>query len=166
MKDGKGESIQLTSSLQPISNATIHRPIPLSVGNPSLTPFDHILDTVLGQGNESILKRALLQDGIQDLPSLLTLDSRLVKTLSFVEVGHPTSKLTTINEEDAILIHAFHKLARMRVMLGKTMDDDWRQVTDRELEKYRMPMTNSAIISSGCNHNFTQNYGHGRSRDW
>lgn len=91
MKNAKGEAIQFTSSLEHAPGTVIHQPLPWAVPTNGTTKsqvlFDHILDGVLDRGDESVLKRALIQEGFDSLPSLAAMDDRLIGSLSFLDDG-------------------------------------------------------------------------------
>jgi hypothetical protein len=145
MKNGKGETIQLTSSLKYSSDATVHQPMPLMASNSipgdeqrgQRELFNHILNNVIGRGDNSVLKQAVLQEGFNSLPSLVAMDERLIGTLSFFRDGHPTSMLTTVSEDDANLIRAFRLFVESRDKQGKSLDSDWWQVTGNDFEMFR-----------------------------
>ena len=47
------------------------------------TSFNHILDNVLGQGDDSPLKLALFEEGIDDIFALSTLDENAIESLKY-----------------------------------------------------------------------------------
>lgn len=166
MKNEKGEAIQLTSTFCHSPGITIHQPLPTATpisatgytGSPAL--FNHIL----GDG-KSPLKRALLYEGFNCLPSSAAMDDHIIETLSYRDGDHLGAGLATISDDDAKLLRGFRKFIALCNKQGKTRASDWYQVTGNNFEMFRYqclpesqwestvaPMLdNCGTLSTNCN---------------
>jgi hypothetical protein len=143
MKNGKGKAIQLTPTFRPSPGITIHQPFPTSAsnlamedtGSPAL--FSHIIGTVLGQNDKSPIRRALLYEGFDSLPSLAAMDDRIIESLSFRDGDQEVSGLGTISDDDAKLLRGFRKFIALCISQGKTLASDWYQMTGNDFEMFR-----------------------------
>ena len=79
---------------------------------PSLTraeaknAFDHVLDNVLGRDGSSDVKTALLDQGIEDIFDLVTLDDLYVENLSIKDSAKP-STMVAIKKGDKNILKCF-----------------------------------------------------------
>jgi hypothetical protein len=97
--------------------------------------FDHILDEVLGRDDITPLKTALLQEGINDMFSLINLDPHFIETLTYEDANDVTPNFT---EGDKMLLKVFLDFIGERHINGNPIDDDWKLITQTEFEAFRI----------------------------
>jgi hypothetical protein len=57
----------------------------MTTSGSSRATFDHVLDIVLARGDDTPLKRALIQNGYTDIHALTLLSSDVIDTLTYNE---------------------------------------------------------------------------------
>jgi hypothetical protein len=71
--------------------------------NDAKTAFGHVLDNVLGRADGSPLKSALVEEGIDDVFSLVSLDEEAINTLRYDDNGTPKA----LRLSDKMLLKCF-----------------------------------------------------------
>jgi hypothetical protein len=142
MKNVVGKTIHLTSSLKHAQGNGVHQPAPLTApsilkknGRYQSQPlFQHILNEVFGRDDESILKRALVQEGFDDFVSLATMDDQDIDELGLFD----GEKLIPIDEGDANLIRVFREFVAIRHPHPTSLPyKNWFNLTGKEFALFR-----------------------------
>jgi hypothetical protein len=68
--------------------------------------FNHILDVVLGRGDNSSFQSALLEEGVDDIFALSTLTNKAIDKLQFKDPDN-NNALTPIKLADKMLLRCF-----------------------------------------------------------
>jgi hypothetical protein len=97
--------------------------------------FDHVCNVVLRRDGESLLKRALMQEGIDAVPALLTIADDTAPSLAFKDGGNTT---LTVNRGDMALIRSFRKYAITRAASRATVEDEWLTMTAEDFDAFRV----------------------------
>jgi hypothetical protein len=99
--------------------------------------FNHILDVVIGQGNGTPLKSSLLDDGIEDIFFLVTVDSGTIEGLTYVDPKDSTKHLA-VSKGDKAKIRVFKDFITHRYNSGSPIADDWTSITQEEYDSFRI----------------------------
>lgn len=98
--------------------------------------FNHILDNIFGHPDGSPLKTALINDGISDLPSLLTMDNATIDSLCYPDTSNPGASLP-VNKGDRNLVRIFRDFVVDKNRQG-TPISDFLIVTSEEFDSFRI----------------------------
>jgi hypothetical protein len=106
----------------------------------TVSDFEFIMSTILRQGNDTPLRKALLKADVLDLGSLMCLNKREIGRLKF-----PDDSSGTIVLEDFLsvgyqgLIRCFKAFTRKKIADGDPIHSDWQILTDLdEFHEYRI----------------------------
>jgi hypothetical protein len=109
--------------------------------------FNHVLDTVLGRGDDSLLKSALLEEGVDDIFALSTLTDKAIDKLQFKDPSN-NNALTPIKLADKMLLRCFLHYVVNRSLEGNPVGDDWNAITQEKFDAFRIdPTYLSKLIS-------------------
>jgi hypothetical protein len=102
---------------------------------PTVSDFDFIMSTILRQGNDSPLRKALLKAGVLDLGNLMCLNDREIGRLKFPDDSSGTIVLEDLSVGHQGLIRCFKAFARKKSAEGNPMHSDWQNLAD--LDEFR-----------------------------
>ena len=94
--------------------------------------FNHILDNVLGRGDDTPLKLALAEEGIDDIFTLSTLTESAIESLKFKNADNENA-LTPVKLADKMLLRCFLHFVVNADMEGRPIGDDWNAITKKNL---------------------------------
>ena len=97
--------------------------------------FNHVLDNVLGHGDNTPLKTALVNSGISDIEDFITLDDTTVDSLSYDR--SPTDTNVPLNLGNRNLAKIFIAYCRFRAHSNDAIDD-WTSVTADDFNAFRV----------------------------
>jgi hypothetical protein len=106
--------------------------------------FDHVCNVVLCRNDGSLLKRALVQEGFDTIPSLLSIDDDMILSLAFKDGG---SQALVINRGDLTLIKSFRNFAVTRATGGITVEDEWLTMTAEDFDAFRVRSLGTPLAS-------------------
>jgi hypothetical protein len=109
--------------------------------------FNHVLDVVLGQGDDSSLKAALLEEGVDDIFALLTLTNKAIDKLQFKDPDNGNA-LTPIKLADKMLLRCFLHYVVNRSLESNPVGDDWNAITQEKFDAFRIDPTYLSILTS------------------
>ena len=99
--------------------------------------FNHILDNVLGRGDDTPLKLALAEEGIDDIFTLSTLTESAIESLKFKNADNENA-LTPVKLADKMLLRCFLHFVVNADMEGRPIGDDWNAITQEEFDSFRI----------------------------
>jgi hypothetical protein len=109
--------------------------------------FNHVLDVVLGRGDGSSLKSALLEEGVNDIFALSTLTDKVIDKLQIKNTDN-NNALTPIKLADKIVLRCFLHYVVNRSLEGNPVGDDWNAITQEKFDAFRIdPTYLSKLIS-------------------
>jgi hypothetical protein len=97
--------------------------------------FDHICNVVLRCDDESPLKKALVQEGFDDVPSLLSIADGTIPSLAYKAEGDRT---IVIRHGDMALVRSFWNFVMTRMASGITVEDEWLAMTAEDFDAFRV----------------------------
>jgi hypothetical protein len=105
----------------------------------SKAAFDHVLDVILERDDSTPLKRALLQQGYNDIHALAILSDDVINSLTHDD---PKGKVDVpiLNFEKA-LISAFLDFIIHRNNINNPVGSDWKSITKEEFDDFRIDPT-------------------------
>jgi hypothetical protein len=99
------------------------------------TAIAHILNNVLGQNDKSNLKLALLEEGIQDIFDLSTINDAVVDELQYEETAS-WNTFIPCNKGDKMLIKCF---LNDEAYIGENgFDGDYTAITQESFDQFRI----------------------------
>ena len=101
------------------------------------TSFNHILDNVLGRGDDSPLKLALFEEGIDDIFALSTLNENAIESLKYKNKDNDDA-VTPVRMADKMLLRCFLHFIINANMEGYPIGDDWSAITQEEFDAFRI----------------------------
>jgi hypothetical protein len=90
--------------------------------------FNHAVDTVLGRGDNSLLKSALLEEGVDEIFALSTLTNKAIDKLQLKDPDK-NNALAPIKLADKMLLRYFLHYVVNRSLEGNPVGDDWNAIT-------------------------------------
>jgi hypothetical protein len=112
----------------------------------TVSDFEFIMSTILRQGNDSSLRKALLKADVLDLESLMCLNDREIGRLKFLDDSSGTIVLEDLSVGHQGLIRCFKGFARKKLADGDPIDSDWQLLTDLdEFREYRLHEYHGAV---------------------
>jgi hypothetical protein len=109
--------------------------------------FNHVLDTVLGRGDGSSLKSALLEEGVYDIFALSTLTDKAIDKLQFKDPDN-NNALKPIKLAEKMLLRCFLHYVFNCSLEGNPVGDDWNAITQEKFDAFRIdPTYISKLIS-------------------
>ena len=109
------------------------------------TAFTHVLDTVLGRGDGTPLKMALLAEGIDDIFSLVSLNENAINTLEYKDEN---DALKPIRLSDKMLLKCFLMYVFAKKNEGELLTDGWTKITQADFDEFRI---NPSFIANNTN---------------
>jgi hypothetical protein len=101
--------------------------------------FDFIMTTILCQGTDSPLRKALLRDGFTDLEGIMCLGGRYIHQLKFPDDSSGIIILKKLADEDQRLIHCFVAFVRKKIADGNWILHDWQNLTEiTEFQEFKI----------------------------
>jgi hypothetical protein len=97
--------------------------------------FDHVCNTVLRRDDDSLLKKALVQEGFDTIPSLLSIDDDTILSLAFKD---EENRAVVINRGDVTLLKSFRNFVVTRTAGGITVEDEWLTMTAEDFDTFRV----------------------------
>ena len=97
--------------------------------------FDHVLDEVLGRDANTPLKIALLQEGIDDIFTLINLDLFFIEALTYKDSN---DDITDVTKGDKMLLKIFLDYIGDRHNKGNPIGDQWKLITQAEFDAFRI----------------------------
>jgi hypothetical protein len=97
--------------------------------------FNHILDVVLGQGEDSLLKSALSEEEVDDIFSLSTLTEGAIDALQFKDADN-NNALTPVKPADKMLLRYFLHYVISCNLEGNPVGDDWNAITQDKFDVF------------------------------
>jgi hypothetical protein len=116
--------------------------------------FDHVCNVVLRRDGDSLLKKALVQEGFETIPSFLTIDDDTISSLAFKD---GSQQPVCINRGDMTLIRSFRNYVMTRMASGITVDDEWLTMTAEGFDAFRVRSLGTPFATpwGGRDHNTT-----------
>ena len=113
--------------------------------------FHHVLGNVIGEGDNSPLKKSLQEHGIEDVYSLYSMDNATVDVLTHVRSNSGPS--IPVNKADKMLLKAFISYAHHVQGSSSPLSSgtDWATMTQEAFDEYRIS-THYRQILDHCNH--------------
>jgi hypothetical protein len=109
--------------------------------------FNHVLETVLGRGDGSSLKSALLEEGVNDIFALSILTDKAIDKLQFKDPDNNNAP-TPIKLADKMLLKCFLHYVVNRSLEGNAVGDDRNTITQEKFDAFRIdPTYLSKLIS-------------------
>jgi hypothetical protein len=99
--------------------------------------FNHVLDTVLGQGDDSLLKSALSEEGGDDIFSLSTLPESATDALQFKDADN-NNTLTPVKLANKMLLRCFLHYVINCNLEGDPVGDDWNAITQDKFDAFHI----------------------------
>ena len=97
--------------------------------------FNHILDVVFEQGDGTPLKSSLIDDAIDDIFSLVSIDSDTINDLTYASPTDPKQRLPVVKGAKS-LIRLFQEYV-IHCNQGGFPINDWLQVTQQSFDEFR-----------------------------
>ena len=109
--------------------------------NEAKSTFTHILDNVLGRGDGAPLKTSLVDEGIDDIFSFMSLDENTIDGLKY-EDQDDDNIIKPIRLSDKMLLKCFLHFVTNKDLEGNTINDhDWIKITQEEFDEFRISPT-------------------------
>jgi len=99
--------------------------------------FNHVLNTVLGRGDDSSLKSSLLHDGIEDIFALATIDTDTINALTYKDPNNAGQRLA-VSRGDKALVRVFCDFILHRNDIGIPINDNWTGITQADFDSFRV----------------------------
>ena len=96
--------------------------------------FTHVLDQVLGRGDGTPLKSALLAEDIDDVFTLVSLDEAAINSLRYDDNG--ASKALRLS--DKMLLKCFLQYVVVKNNEGELLTDGWTKITQTDFDEFRI----------------------------
>jgi hypothetical protein len=106
--------------------------------------FNHVCDVLLRRGNDSLLKRALIQEGFDDVITLAGIADDMVPLLSYTE----NNVATVITKGDMGHVRTFVKFAAHRIANGEDVATGWLTVTGEQYDAFRVSSVTAEIAAT------------------
>ena len=100
----------------------------------STEALNHVLDNVLGRGDGTPLKNALIQNGIEGILDMGNLRQADIDTLSYTD---DKNTQVPLNLGDKNIIRVFLQYVNYRTDLGAPIGDGWIAITRDDFNEYR-----------------------------
>jgi hypothetical protein len=97
--------------------------------------FDHVLNEVLDRDDDSHLKRALAQDGFDNILALVNIDDTVIPLLEYTDEANVT---IGISRGDQGLLRTFCKYVAHLKATGVSVEDEWLNMTAEDFDEYRV----------------------------
>ena len=118
--------------------------------------FDHIIDVVLSRHGSAELKQSLVDAGVSDVFSMLSIDTPTLDSLVYPDPSNAT-QVIPLRASDKNLIKLFRDYVLQRDVDGDPIGDEWMQVTQASFDAFRISPANIArLTSSGIVSSTTQ----------
>ena len=109
--------------------------------NEAKSTFTHIMDNVLGRKDGCALKASLVDEGIDDIFSLMSLDEGIIDGLKFKDQADGDT-LKPIRLSDKMLLKCFLHFITNKDLEGTPINDhDWTEITQEEFDEFRISPT-------------------------
>jgi Reverse transcriptase (RNA-dependent DNA polymerase) len=109
--------------------------------NEAKSTFAHVMDNVLGRKDGSALKSSLVDEGIDDIFSLMSLDESTIDGLKFKDQADGDA-LKPIRLSDKMLLKCFLHFVTNKDLEGTPINDhDWTNITQEEFDEFRISPT-------------------------
>jgi hypothetical protein len=106
--------------------------------NEAKSTFAHVMDNVLGRKDGSALKASLVDEGIDDIFLLMSLDEGIIDGLKFKDQADGDT-LKPIRLSDKMLLKCFLHFITNKDLEGNPINDhDWTKVTQEEFDEFRI----------------------------
>ena len=99
------------------------------------TAFNHILDEVLGRGDNSALKTSLIMDGIEDIFGLASIDLSTINELHHTDAS---GQRVPVPKGDKSLVRIFRDYIVHCHNSGTPIDDQWTSITQDAFDAFRV----------------------------
>ena len=97
--------------------------------------FNHVLDNVIGCGDNSPLKFALQQDNIEDIFALVTMDNTSIDSLTYNDPSNASSFIP-VSQDDKNLVCIFRDYVIHRNNSGNPINDQWTSITQADFAAF------------------------------
>jgi hypothetical protein len=122
----------------------------------AIPDFEFILATILGQGNDTPLRKALLRSCTTDVPRIMALRDCDIDRFQFPDDSSGTIILEELDPGSMNLVRCFIAFIRKKIAEGDQLYTDWQNLTDlAEFQTHRLiehngnaPASNLSISSS------------------
>ena len=112
--------------------------------------FNHILDNVLGRKDDSPLKMALLEEGIDDIFSIATLTENVIDSLKYKNKDNK-DELTPIRVADKMLLKCLLHFVINSDMEGHRIEGEgWNAITQEAFDTFRINPTYMARLTTSA----------------
>ena len=109
--------------------------------NEARATFTHVMDDVLGRKDGSALKSSLVDEGIDDIFSLMTIDENSIDGLKFKDTADDNA-MKPIRLSDKMLLKCFLHFVTNKELEGTPiLDHDWSKITQEEFDEFRISPT-------------------------
>ena len=116
--------------------------------NEAKSTFVHVMDNVLGRKDGSALKSSLIEEGIDDIFSFMSLDENTIDGLKY-EDQDDDNIIKPIRLSDKMLLKCFLHFVTNKDLEGNTINDhDWIKITQEEFDEFRISPTYIATRTS------------------
>ena len=102
--------------------------------------FNHVLDNVIGCGDNSPLKSALQHEGFDDIFALITISDEDIDSLSYKDPSNASSFIP-IPGGDKNLVRIFRHYVIHRNASGDLINDNWIGITQTDFDAFRVDPT-------------------------
>ena len=110
--------------------------------------FHHVLDDVLGRGDDTPLKSSLLYDGIEDIFSLITIDTDTINHLTFEDPNKAGQRLP-VPKGDKSLVRVFCAYVIHCNNIGTPINDNWSGITQTDFDTFRVDPSYVSSLHGG-----------------
>jgi len=99
--------------------------------------FTHVLDVVLGRGDGTPLKSSLIEEGIEDIFSLTSLDEIAIHGLKYKDIND-NNALKSLRLSDRMLLKCFLHYIIHKDNEGDPINDSWTSITQESFDEFRV----------------------------
>ena len=116
--------------------------------NEAKTTFTHIIDNVLDHKDGTPLKSSLMDEGIDDIFSFMSLDENTIDSLRYKDAAD-NNIIKPIRLSDKMLLKCFFHFVTNKDLEGTPIaDHDWFTITQEEFDEFRISPTYIATCTS------------------
>ena len=109
--------------------------------------FDHILDNVLNRYGSEELKKALINEGLEDVFFLMSIDDNTIDALEYPDPLDATRTIP-VRKGDKSVLKLWREYVLHRIETENPVGDNWLNVTQAKFDAYRIDPTNIARLSA------------------
>jgi hypothetical protein len=102
----------------------------------SVEALNHVLDIVLGEGNGSPLKKALLHEGVRDIYDFVSCDHDLIYSLMYIDDEQNVLPVPDYAKDLAVLFYYYFQYHHCN---DSPIGDDWMLITTVNPEALASP---------------------------